>query len=330
MDIARLANVSQSVVSRVLTGRAREFGIAEETISRVREIADALKYQPNQAARMLLGRETRLVAVIVRSFEDHFLGTVLEELNARALDAGYTLIVVGFKNGEFNPQEISLLQSYRPDAFIVVGSTDFSTWNKEFLSAGKLIIQIGKPVEDDRIIACGTDETEAARLIVDHLEQLGHRSFGIVADSTPVSRLRARQLREILQSRKLQIPRPYSFLSDQESIAAGVDAADYFLQSRNRSDWPTAIIATGDMIALPFVRRIEESGIAVPGFASVASYNDIVPAALARPALTTIRQPVRRLAAISMDIVVGSAPKQSVVLSPELKVRESTGPARPT
>src|SRR5690606_16599461 len=157
-----------------LTGRARDIGIAQETIDRIRTIAEALDYQPNQAARMLLGRETRLVAVIVRSFEDHFLGTMLEELNARALAAGYTLLVVGFQDGRYNWDEIRLLQSYRPDAFIVVGSTDFSTWDKDFLASEKLIIQIGKPCLDERIITCGTDEAAAAHLIVEHLTELGH------------------------------------------------------------------------------------------------------------------------------------------------------------
>lgn len=328
MDIARLAKVSQSVVSRVLSGQARDYGIAEETIARIREIADALNYRPNQAARMLLGRDTRLVAVIVRSFEDHYLGSMLEELNARALDAGYTLIVVGFKNGEFNRHEIGLLQSYRPDAFIVVGSTNFATWDENFLAAGKLIIQIGKPADDPRVITCGTNEEEAARQIIEHLMQLGHRRFGVVGDSTAVSRLRARLLQTTLQRHGLRVPPAYSFLSDHESLAAGTDAGDYLIQNCDRGDWPTAIVATGDLIALSFVRRVEASGIVVPDFVSVASYNDIVPAALARPALTTIHQPVRRLAAASMDIVTGKAPRQSLVFPPELMIRESTAPAR--
>jgi Transcriptional regulators len=327
-DIARLAQVSQSVVSRVLNGRARDFGISEDTIARIRAIADALDYQPNQVARMLLGRETRLVAVIVRSFEDHFLGTMLEELNARALAAGYTLLVVGFKDGQYNWDEIRLLQSYRPDAFIVVGSTDFASWDKEFLSSGKLIIQVGKPTDDERIISCGTDEAAAARLLVDHLVGLGHATFGIVGDATAVSRLRTQALKQALRERGLAAPPSYSYLSDQQSIAAGTDAGAYFSQDRNRTNWPTAIVATGDLIALSFIRRIAEDGVTVPDFVSVASYNDIVSAALSRPSLTTIRQPVRRLAAASMDIVIGNAPRKSIVLPPELAVRESTAPPR--
>src|SRR5690606_8305502 len=144
-----------------------------------------------------------------------------------------------------------------------------------FLASGKLIIQVGKPTNDERIISCGTDETAAARLLVGHLVELGHTTFGIVADATAVSRLRAQALKQALQERGLLAPPLYSYLSDYESVAAGTDAAAYFSQDRNRANWPTAIIATGDLIALSFIRRIEEDGVSVPGFVSVASYNDI-------------------------------------------------------
>src|SRR5436190_2710569 len=96
-EIARLASVSQSVVSRVLSGRNTDRLIAPKTAARVKEIAQALNYQPNQAARMLGGGQTRLIGVIVRSFEDQYLTRVLEELNKRALESGYALIVVGFQ-----------------------------------------------------------------------------------------------------------------------------------------------------------------------------------------------------------------------------------------
>lgn len=324
MEIARLANVSQSVVSRALTGRAKDFGIADETVARVRRIAEAMNYQPNQAAHILRGRQTKLIGVIVRWFKDPFLAIVLEELNKRALQAGYTLLVVGFERGEFNAGEIRVLQTYRPDAFIVIGSTDFRRWDEAFLRSGKLIFQIGMPVEDPRIISCGIDEAEAARLLVEHLAQLGHRSFGIVGDSSAPSRMRAGHLKRILQERKLQISLPCVHLSEQEFTAAGVDAGNYFLHDSVRASWPTAVIATGDMVALPFIRRLGDAGIAVPGQLSVASYSDIEFAALVRPALTTIRIPVSSLAAAGMDVVTGMQPRVSVLLPPVLKVREST------
>lgn len=330
IEIARLANVSQSVVSRVLTGRAKECGIADETVTRVQELAKALNYQPNQAAHMLLGRKSKLIGVIIRSFEDQFLATVLDELNRRALQAGYSLLVVGLEKGEFNASEVRLLRNYRPDAFVILGSTDFRSWDDSFLNTGKLIIQIGAPVDDKRIVSCGTDEAEAARLLANHLVSLGHRTFGIVGDNSSIGRLRAGHLRTALAAHGLSIPLPYIYLSEAKTTAAGADAANYYLHDTSRNHWPTAVIATDDLVALTFIRTIGDAGLSVPSNVSIASYDDIAFASLARPALTTIHQPVRNLAATGMEMITGERPPASVLLPPVLRIRESTAAAAVT
>lgn len=328
IQIAHLAKVSQSVVSRVLTGRAKDFKISDETIARVRGIADALNYQPNQAAHMLLGRRTKLVAVVVRSFEDPFLAAILEGLNLRAIESGYTLLVIGFEGGEFSARDIILLQGYRPEAFVVVGTTEFGRWDEGFLNSAKTIIQIGIPVADTRVITCGTDEKLAAHLLVEHLVGLGHRQIAVVGDCTRVSHARAAHLGHAMQEFGLTLGLSFTFLSAQASTAAGVDAGTRFLEDNDRTRAPTAVIATGDLIALSFIQTLAEGGIECPAFISVASYNDILAAALVRPALTTIRQPVRRLAAASMDIVTGNASRASILLPPTLKIRGTTAGPR--
>lgn len=327
MEIARLAQVSQSVVSRILNGRAEEFGIADDIVARVKLIADAVKYRPNLAANMLLGRKTKLVAVIVRSFEDQFLTHILEELNMHARRAGYMLLVVGFEHGVFDAEEIHLLRSYRPDAFLVIGSTDFREWDDEFLSSGKLILQIGLPVDDARVISCSTDETAAASLLIDHLAGLGHQSFGLVGENTPSARWRINHLKRVLTDRGLRVSRPCVFVGEGDGAPAGAEAAVHFLDASVRESWPTAVIVTGDLAALAFIRHLGENGCGVPAVMSVASYDDIEFAGLSRPSLTTVRQPVRDLAATSMEMITGARARTSVMLPPLLQVRESTAAA---
>jgi len=327
-QIARLAKVSQSVVSRVLGGNAKEQGISDETISRVLELAKALNYRPNQAARMLLGKQTKLIGVIIRSFEDQFMTTILEEMNLRALCAGYTLLVVGFERGEFNADEIRLLESYRPCAFVVLGTTDFQTWGESFFKDDRLIIQIGQPIQDSRVITCGTNETASARYLADHLHSLGHQRIGIVGDASLASQGRAQHLREALIQMGLTVSVNFSPTGAKLGIAAGEEAARHFLLDADRAAWPTAVVATGDLIAMAFIRHLTDNGIAVPKFLSVASYNDIATAALTRPALTTIRQPVREMVRAGMDIILGASPLKSVTLDPVLVLRESTAKAR--
>lgn len=328
IKIARMANVSQSVVSRVLSGRAKSAGIAEETILRVQEIATALGYKPNRAATMLLGHESKLVGVIVRSFEDQFLAAILKEVNARAVENGYTLLLGGLEYGESSMDEIERIPGYMPDGFIVIGTTDFKSWSKSFLNVGKPIIQIGLPTEDARVVTCGTDEEAAIQDLVRHLIELGHRVVGVIGDSTPASRIRASGIKAALKDAGLPIMLPFHYSSEAEGASAGRDAAHYFLQDTDRERWPTAVIAVSDVIALSFIRSMKDERIAVPEFLSVAGFGDVELASLAQPSLTTICQPAQSLAAAAMDMIAGVRPRVALRLAGVLKCRESTSKAR--
>jgi LacI family transcriptional regulator len=323
-EIARLANLSQSVVSRVLSGRKHGRPIAPETVERVRKIAAALDYRPNHAARMLLGGQSGLLGVMVRSFDDQYLSKVLDELNKRAVGSGYTLLVVGFETGGFDEHQIRLLCSYRPDAFLVIGSTDFTRWDDSFFTPDKPVIQIGVPNADSRVISCSMDERQAAAMLVAHLAGLGHRSVGIIGNNSAASRIRLALLKEALAMRGLTCSLPCCFTSEKQDAAAGADAAAYYLDGSVRPNWPSAVIAVEDLIALAFVRKLGDAGVLVPRTLSVASYDDIDVVALFRPALTTIHQPVRRLAGAAMDIITRRAPRESVLLAAALEIREST------
>lgn len=327
-EIARLAKVSQSVVSRVLSGREHGRPIAAETIERVRKIAAALDYQPNLAARMLLGVQSGLLGVMVRSFDDQYLSKVLDELNKRAKRSGYTLLVVGFEPGAFDEDQIRLLRNYRPDAFLVIGSTDFSRWNDSFFAPDRPVIQIGVPNADPRVISCSMDERQAADVLVSHLAELGHRTIGIIGNSSVASRIRIALLKTAIAARGLACSLPCCFISEKQDAAAGEDAAGYFLDGSVRPNWPTAVIAVEDLIALAFIRKLGDAGMQVPDALSVASYDDLEIVALFRPALTTVQQPVRALAGAAMDIIAGSKPRQSVLLPPALKIRESAAAPR--
>jgi LacI family transcriptional regulator len=324
-EIARLAGVSQSVVSRVLNGRAAEFGIPAETVARITALAAKLGYRPNPAASMLLGGASKLVGVVVRSFDDPFLAAILQELNHRALAAGYTLLVIGLEgDDQQRAREVKLVQHYRPDALIVVGTTDFQAWGDELFPAGKPVVQIGLPSSDPRVVCCGIDEAAAATDLVQHLHAAGHRRLGLVGDNTAASHARVQLLRAALGDLAGPTALAGAYLSPLEGAEAGADATRFFLAQPAGEIRTTALIVTGDLIALGLIRTLRENGIAVPASLAIASYDDVPVAALMRPALTTIRQPARDLAAAAMAIITGDAPRTPVRLRGELIIREST------
>mgnify|MGYP001811017981 CR=1 FL=1 len=322
-EIARRAGVSQSVVSRVLNGRAAEFGIAAATVARVEAVAAEPGYRPDPAATMLLGRASRLVGVVVRSFDDPFLAAILQELNRGALAAGCTLLVTGLEDGG-RADEVRQLQRYRPDALIVVGTTEFSGWSDALFPAGRPVVQIGLPSGDPRIVTCGIDEPAAAGALVAHLRARGHRRIGLLGDRTAASRARLPLLSAALAAGTDPLTPALAWLDGAEGFEAGAAGAAPLL-ALPEAQRPTAVIATGDLIALGLIRALSERGCAIPATMAVAGYDDVPLAAWLRPALTTIRQPARGLAFAAMAIATGAAPRATLRLSGELVVRESTG-----
>jgi len=180
-------------------------------------------------------------------------------------------------------------------------------------------------VDDPRVISCGTDEPKAAKLLVKHLYDLGHRRFGIIGDNSAVSRLRMNLFKMGLKEQPEPVAIPCVYLSDLKSTAAGIDCADHLMTDVMPAHWPTALIVTGDMIALGVLRRLSERGVSVPGTVSVASVGDIDFSSLVSPSLTTVHLPVRDMAASSIQMIAGSLPHKSLLLAPQFMARESTG-----
>lgn len=326
-EIARLARVSPSLVSRVLTGTAERIGIARNTIDRVEATAKALNYIPNAAARILKGKNTRIIGVIVRTFQDAFLGAILDELNREASEAGATLLVKGFREGRFDSAEMTSLLSYAPDALLLVGTMDLAGWDRTIFESGKPIVQIGARSDEPSVVSCGMDERTAARLIVDHLLSLGHERFGLIGDLSLPSQYRRERLLTELGNRGVGVAESWQFFGGSGHVEAGkLGAHDLLARRTPAGEWPTALVATGDWIAISCIHELQATAIRVPGDLSVCSYNDIDFASYFTPELTTVHQPVRKMASTALRMSLGSLPFQSRRLKPTLKLRQSTAP----
>lgn len=323
LDIARKTGISQSVISRVLSGQWENCKIARKTAEKVLRAAQDLGYRPNRAANIVFGRKTNLIGVAIRSFHDPFLSIVLDEINERAASKDLGVVVAGLPSHKDPMTAVQLLQGYRPDAMIVVGTVDFSKWTEYLSYAEHKVIQIGLTSNHPQVITCGTRESEAAKLLVKHLLDMGHRDIGFVMDDSRTSKARLTALQKALRKNGIQI--------HDDIIAGGCDISGesnpeqlHSLLQAVRSRRITAVICAGDMIAAGLSRDMIQAGIRIPEDVSLASYNDVPMAAVLNPPLTTVRLPARELAAAAMDIATGLLPAQSVEINPTLIVRKST------
>ncbi|MFA5688890.1 MAG: LacI family DNA-binding transcriptional regulator [Kiritimatiellales bacterium] len=330
IDIAKASGVTQSIVSRILSGHWEQDRIARRTAEKVLRIAREMDYRPNLAANIVFGRKTNLIGVVVRSFHDPYLSIILDEINERAVQDKLSVIVAGMSKGVTPLQAVHLLRGYRPDAVIVVGTIDFSEWKKQMGRSGQKIIQIGLKTPEKNIISCSSDEYSGAELLVDHLRSLGHKKIGFIRDRSLTSVVRENALQTALAKHRLKLKVVEFVALDtlSNSLPAG-DPAVQKLSEKITAGELTALICVGDMIATAFATRLMQTGIQIPQEVSLASYNDVPMAAMFNPPLTTIHLPSRELAGAAMDIVTGQRAARSLNLKPSLIVRASTAAVAP-
>jgi len=321
-DLARRLGVSQSLVSRVLTGKADRLGASPTTVKRIRRIAKAAGYRPSPLAAALRGGSTRSFGVVVKDFRDPFFGHVLGELQSLASRHHYALLLTGKE-----PDDLAALRKYSPDGLIILGS-DFEPDGLEaFLNDGKRAVRVGwgKPREGmDRVVM---DEVCGLNLLLDCLTGQGHRRFGFLGTDSSLHQRRDGLLRHLLKDRGFEtesvflcIPRP--------SAEAGREGLKrlWSLPSFTR---PTAILAADDLVAHGVLRAAASQGISIPRSLSVTGIDDLPFSELTVPALTTIRQPIRRMiqSVFSCLLKTGTRSPEEIRVKPGFRLRESTGPA---
>jgi len=337
VDVARGAGVSVPTASAVLGGRADEIQIAQATRKRVRAAAKKIGYRPNIHARRLRALRTRVIGVLVAHLGDIWYGMYLNELDRALLKTGYSMLLA---TGENRPGRyeacLHLLEENSVDGVIFVGGA---------LPVKKLVEQvpdlpsvwIGGDPQFRGTTILGADPEQAARLIVEHLVEAGHKRFGYVGFSSRQtdSRVRLAFIRRVLSKYSLDIETELiKSVASLNSSKAGYHGAKRLLA---RCPEITALIGFDDNIALGAIQAAAEQGLKVGVDLSITGFDDNPYAAFATPTLTSIRCSIKETASLALTTVLSMVetkkprPKGPLWLPCELVVRDSTGkPSRRT
>jgi DNA-binding LacI/PurR family transcriptional regulator len=332
-DVARATGVSQSTVSRVLSGAPTAVPIADDTRQRVVAAARKLGYRPNPLARGLRGLRTMLIGVIVREITDPFFAGAIEAVSIEAALRGYN-VVLGQAHGRAD-EAIALwgvLEARHCDAILMLGDMSDQPRLIDDLRGNPVpVVGLWQGSKPDGVAAVSVDNGAGIRAVVDHLAELGHRRIAFVG---------GRRLGDILEREgayREAMSALFGGLRDDYLVQApndpsgGVDALATLLAL---DEPPTAIVASTDQLAMGLLHEASVRGIAIPGDLSIAGFDDIPMAAFSVPALTTVRMPVRNMVATAIRMLMddGLDPTDLVrwgqpILEPSLVVRASTGPA---
>ncbi len=329
-EIARLTGKSVTTVSRAL---ADYDDVSPETKVMVRRVADDLGYTPNLTAQHLQKRRSDTIGLILPTygprFADPFFSEFLAGVGNMAAEHGYDLLVSTQAPGDHELQVYrQKVQSRQVDGFVIVRTRRHDARILYLREAGFPFVSFGRIEGELDFPFVGVNGTLGMRLVGEHLIELGHRRIAYVAPPPDFmfAGHRLLGLRQALQARGLA-------LDDDDVVIGDLTQKSGFLaagQLLDRPQWPTAIVASNDLMALGVMSAIQERGLEVGRDIAVTGFDDIPMAEHSHPPLTTVRQPIYRIgkmvSGMLIQLLQGKelSPRQ-VILEPALMVRHSCG-----
>ena len=297
IDVARLANVSQSAVSRAFSGNGK---IAAATRAKVLAAARALGYTPNAIARSLITQRTNIIGMVMADITNPFYPNVLEKFTLRLREMGQQVLLLAVALDQATDDVLPLLLQYQVDAAIITSATLSSEMLRTLAQQGRPVILFNRYVPNAGVSAVCCDNVEGGRLVANLLLDGGHKRVAYIAGKHDTStnidrekgftdRLRERGVTELLRE-----PGEYTYESGYEATC----------RLLRRTTPPTAIFCANDIMALGALDAARSAcGMRVPEEVSIIGFDDIPAAAWPAYNLTTIRQPVNRMIAATLDLL---------------------------
>ena len=325
-EIASAAGVSMTTVSNVINGNMKR--VSRDKAEKIQALIRERGYVPNQAARNLAQRGSRIVAIIGQGSDDENI--FLNPFNAAYFGAlvmhmykrDYTPLVRVTNNYRTIEQDI---RGWNAAGVVITGSFISNLQNITALSSIPTVLTdcyFDLPGASHVTLA---DEV-GGRIAGEYLADMGHRRIGFVANAYPdsdVDQKRLKGLRESLAARGIQVPEAWVIPS--WTLEAH---RDRFAAMLSAPEKPTAFFCSADFSAAGLIRMAGEFGLRVPEDLSVVGFDNLPLCSLISPRLTTVAQDANAKAEMTVDMLVRhiedrTLPPEREVLGVRLVERES-------
>lgn len=321
-DVAHLAQVSQSAVSRAFTPGA---SVAPETRRRILEAAAALGYRPNLVARSLISGRSRIIGLAMAYLQNQFYPEALEALSRRLTEAGYHLLLfTPAMQGLADPQLEDVLR-YQVDALVLASTALSSGFADDCAAAGVPVVLFNRTSDVASVSSVAGNNQAGARQIAAFLAAGGHHRCAYVAGLADSSTNREREtgFAEGLAAAGLA---PALREEGHYDFQAAMQAARRLFARRPA---PDAVFCANDHMALAVMEVARaEFGLRVPQDVSIIGFDDAGAARWPSFALTTYSQPVESMVEALMQLLTGlladgGGPPQHRVVEGALVLRQS-------
>jgi DNA-binding LacI/PurR family transcriptional regulator len=337
-DVARVAKVSRSLASLVFQDSPK---VSEKSRAAVLKAAEKLGYQPNESARRLKSSVTRTIGMVLTDVHNTYYGQIFYGVENAASALDYKLLI-GNSGSDPDPKnpalrklgarQLETLKTIRGQMVDGIICSSPQTTPEELRAAAKnsplVLIGHTASVLQNQFDVVSSDERDAAKQIVDHLTELGHKRISHISGGPEEGpSTRAKLFMSEMKKRGL---------SDEAKVYVGSWSQEagykFTEQILSEKKIPTAIYAANDLIAMGVLAKLKEANLRVPEDISVLSYDDSVLASLHLTNLTSMKEPLFEMGHAGFELLIKriegnekNAPLQHIKIIPKLIVRSSTG-----
>lgn len=327
VEVAKRARVSTATVSNVIRGTKR---VSPALSERVQTAIRDLDYSPNELARSLKMKQTRMLAMVLPDITNPFFPEIIRGAEDRAFERGYFLMTANTDEQIGRERRIiAALRSYRIDGILLASAPGKDMSHiLNTMRAGISIVCLDRSVAGIKTDAVLLDNVRGGQECVRHLIQSGHRRIAIITGPLKLQtgRERLRGYEDALREADIAIDRDLIFEGDFRE-ESGHRLSNELLRGRNK---PSAIFVCNGVMTLGVLKSLEETGVRCPEDISLATFDDLTLDHSFHPHLTAVVQPSyeigARAATVLMDRIEGKLAQNPLIVRivPTLVIREST------
>lgn len=343
-DIARACQLSVSTVSIVLSEAPLSQHVAESTRQRIQATAKRLGYHPDVYARSLRRRRTQTIGVLAYDMSDPFCIPVVRGIEEGLQEAQYfSLLVNAQTERKLFDKYLHMILERRAEGVIVIASWVFEEANllADIEKNRVPVVIVGRDLTERRVTSVLVNNHAGGAMLMCHLDSLGHKKIAVIRgpqemfDSVP--RWEGIQQSAVAAGIKLDPKLVYQLPNSSDSSTSFEDGRRFVGEMLASGRKFTAVAAFDDLTALGVVRGLADAGLQVPDDCSVVGFDDILPAAVSTPGITTIRQPLHEMGLLATERILRAISQGQGkeargaglhILQPKLVVRASSAPPR--
>ncbi len=325
-DVAQKANVSISTVSRVINDSKP---VSDDIKKRVLEVIRETGYTPNPVARSLVMKKSHTIGVIVPDISSSYIGEVLNAIEEIAKTYSYEIILCNAYGEEKQELKyLNLLVSKQVEGIVFI-TFDITEEHEKVIKSNNIpVVMVNRYTHKTLGIKSVTvDHYRASYEMVKYLLEHGHRKIALIRNGEQEGVFGQTHLRGYKDALK-----EFNVEYDKNNVFEGYFKANkaYEIVQKmiDKDNLPTAIFATSDDMAIGVMNCLYDSGYKVPDDVSVVGFYDTKMSSLFRPKLTTIRQPIYDMGAVSLRLLIKlingeKVSEDMIVLPHKLIIRDS-------